>query len=123
MQPELDRFDVSLIALSKDSLKETAIHKERDQLNLTLLSDPELKVIRQYGVEHHKSLGFVTAKLKIAGIPLSFTPSFKAMAIPTSILIDENGIIQWIDQSDDYRIRSNGDHVLSAVKSTFGKAS
>ncbi len=119
MQSDLEKYSVRVIALSKDTVAESAIHKERDHLNLAVLSDSKLKVIRQYGVEHHKSLGFTTTKFKIAGIPLALTPSFNAMAIPTSLLIDENGIIQWIDQTDDYRIRSNGDRVLNAVKSAF----
>ena len=38
---------------------------------------------------------------------------------PDTALIHENGVIQWIDQADDYRIRSNGDRVLQAVKSAF----
>ena len=29
----------------------------------------------------------------IGTIPLAFTPSFKTMAIPTSLLIDEAGVI------------------------------
>ncbi len=109
-----------MVALSKDSVEEAAIHKKRDSLTITLLSDSKLEVIRQYGVEHHKALNFTTTKFKIGGIPLALTPSFKTMAIPTSLLIDENGVILWIDQTDDYRIRNNNDHVINAVKSIFG---
>lgn len=107
-------------ALSKDTVEETVIHKSRDGLTLTLLSDPKLEVIRQYGVEHHKALNFTTGKFMLFGIPLALTPSFKTMAIPTSMLIDEDGIIQWIDQSEDYRVRSNDDLVRGAVESAFG---
>jgi len=32
---------------------------------------------------------------------------FKRMSIPTSILIDENGKILWIDQSEGYRLRAS----------------
>ena len=101
-------------------MEEAAIHKNRDNLNLKLLSDAQLAVIRQYGVEHHKAIGFTTGTVMLGGIPLALTPSFKTMAIPTSLLIDENGVIQWIDQADDYRIRSNGERVLQAVQSAFG---
>jgi len=123
MQSDLEKYGVSVIALSKDSVEEAATHKKRDRLKIKLLSDSNLKVIRQYGVEHHKAFGFNTTKFIIGGLPLALTPSFKTMAIPTSILIDENGIIQWIDQSDDYRIRSNGDHVLNAVRNVFHNSS
>ncbi len=119
MQTDLGKYDISVVALSKDSVEEAAIHKERDQLSLKLLSDSKLEVIRQYGVEHHKALNFTTGKFMIGSIPLALTPSFKTMAIPTSLLVDENGIIRWIDQADDYRIRSNGDRVFEAVKSVF----
>ena len=120
MQSDLDRYGVSLIALSKDTVEEAATHKTRDQLSLTLLSDPDLEVIRQYGVEHHKALGFTTGTFTLFGIPLALTPSFKTMAIPTSLLVDENGVIRWIDQAEDYRLRSSNDRVFRAVKDAFG---
>lgn len=120
MQEELSQFGLSVIILSKDTVEEAAIHKERDGLSLQLLSDAKLKVIRQYGVEHHKAFGFDTGTFTVFGIPVGFRPSFKAMAIPTTLLIDENGIVRWIDQADDYRLRSNNDRVMSAVKEVFG---
>jgi hypothetical protein len=42
------------------------------------------------------------------------------MAIPTSLLVDEQGIIRWIDQSEDYRLRSSEQRVMDAVRSAFG---
>ena len=67
MQPNLDTLDVGIVALSKDSVEEAAIHKTRDRLSLTLLADPNLEVIRQYGVEHHKGFGFTTGKITVGG--------------------------------------------------------
>jgi peroxiredoxin len=122
MQPDLDKYNVNVIALSKDTMDEAAIHKERDQLKMILLSDEKLEVIKQYGVEHHKAFGFNTGRFKIFSIPLALTPSFKAMAIPTSLIIDEKGVIKWIDQTDDYRLRSSEERVFEAVKNTFQPA-
>ena len=42
------------------------------------------------------------------------------MAIPTSLLIDERGVIRWIDQADDYRLRSGEQRVLEAIDGVFG---
>ena len=120
MQAELDAYGVEMIALSKDTVAEAAIHKERDGISMTLLSDENLDVIRQYGVEHHKAFGFTTDTFSFFGIPMSTQPSFKTMAIPTTFIIDEAGIIRWIDQTDDYRIRSDNKRVLDAVQSVFG---
>ena len=120
MQSILDEHGVDLIALSKDTVEEAATHKTRDGLSMTLLADPKLDVIRQYGVEHHKALGFKTGTFSLFTVPLALTPSFKTMAIPTSLLVDENGVILWIDQADDYRLRSSNERVLRAVKEAFG---
>ncbi len=121
MQPELEKQGIRVIALSKDTVEEAATHKKRDGLTLTLLSDCELEIIRQYGVEHHKALNFKTGAFTIAGIPVGLSaPSFKTMAIPTSMLIDEKGVIQWIDQSDDYRVRGDDARIRDAVQNVFG---
>ena len=120
-QDELSQYDISVVALSKDTPEEATIHKDRDDLTITLLSDAKLNVIRQYGVEHHKAFGFQTDSFKLFGIPFDYRPSFKAMAIPTTLLIDEEGIIRWIDQADDYRLRSNNERVMAAVRSIFSE--
>ena len=120
MKEELTEFDVEVIALSKENVEVAATHKQRDGLAITLLTDSTLKVIRQYGVEHHKALEVSVGKFSLFGIQLAMIPSIKTMAIPTSLLIDEKGIVRWIDQADDYRLRSHNDRVLQAVKSSFG---
>ena len=120
MNSDLEKYGVILYALSKDTPAEASLHKSRDGLNIELLSDPSLNVIRIYGVEHHKALGMAAnPKRNYGGIPLSMSPvKFEAMAIPTTILIDENGTIRWIDQADDYRIRSSTERVMRAVMET-----
>lgn len=121
MKSELDKCNVQVVALSGDAVEEAHSHKERDNLNFTILSDPELTVVKQYGVEHHKALGGDTKDVafSIGGIPIATKFKFKAMSIPTSLLVDENGVIQWIDQSEDYRLRASKGAVLGAVKSAF----
>lgn len=119
MQEELAKFGVTVVALSKDSVAHAAQHKIRDELTFTVLSDEKLTVIKQFGVEHHKAIEFSTMKFSILGVPLALVPSFKKMAIPTTLLLDEQGVIQWIDQTDDYRIRGDAARVLAAVSSAF----
>lgn len=119
MKADLAAHGVRVIALSKDSVADAARHKRRDDIDLELLSDPQLEVIRQFGVEHHKALEFSTIRFSLFDIPLAVFPSFKTMAIPTSLLIDEDGVIRWIDQTDDYRLRSSEERVLAAVTEAF----
>ncbi len=119
MRPELANYRVSVVALSKDTVEDAAHQKSRDKLSFPLLADPGLDVIKQYGLEHHKALEFSTGSFTLFGIPLALVPSIKKMAIPTSLLIDEEGVIRWIDQAEDYRLRSSEERVMEAVKRTF----
>jgi peroxiredoxin len=107
------------VALSKDTVAQAAEHQRRDGLTMLLLADPTLQVIRQFGVEHHKALEFSAIKVNLFGLHVALLPSVKVMAIPTTLLVDEHGIIRWIDQTDDYRLRSHPEHVLAAVDTAF----
>ena len=70
------------------------------------------------------ALGFATGRFTIGGIPLGLAPpSFKTMAIPTTLLVDENGRIVWIDQADDYRLRSDNGRVMGAIEAAFSEPS
>lgn len=120
MRADLEGFGVSVVALSKDSVEDARHQKSRDGLSLTLLADPKLEVIRRYGVEHHKAVEFSTGNFVLFGIPLALVPSFETMAIPTTLLVDEHGVIVWIDQTDDYRMRSSEARVLGAIADAFG---
>jgi len=111
---------VEIIALSKDTPQDAALHRERDGLSLQLLADPNLDVIRDYGLEHHKAVEFSTGRFTLLGIPLALVPSLKTMAVPTTLLIDEQGVIRWIDQTDDYRLRSAESRILAEIRRTFG---
>jgi peroxiredoxin len=121
MQPELDAYGISILALSGDTAAQAKVHIERDNLNFTLLADPELAVVKQYGVEHHKAVGWESNNMTtIFGVSMSLGMfKYRSMPIPTSILIDETGIIQWIDQSEDYRIRASHENLMVAIKHSF----
>jgi len=98
-----------MIAISPDSVAEAAGMKRKSGLSMPLLSDESLAVTDRYGVRHEKA----------------FTPNkgfVRPLAIPTTILIDEHWVVRWIDQSDDYRVRSDAPRVLGAVREALGAA-
>lgn len=123
MKDEFSRRGIRLIALSKDTVEQAAHHKVRDQLSFTLLADPGLTVIRQYGLEHHKAIEFSKGGFTVGGMPLALVPQFQTMAIPTTLLIDETATVVWVDQADDYRLRSSEVRVLAAADQVFGPPS
>jgi peroxiredoxin len=131
-QAELKQFDAmredlsahgveEVIALSKDTPEAAQRHRARDGLNMQLLCDPELRVIRQYGVEHKKALEISAGpRIALFGLAVGTRPAFRHMAAPTTLLVDEHGVIRWIDQTDDYKVRSSSERVLGAVEAAFG---
>jgi hypothetical protein len=71
--------------------------------------------------QHHKAVEFSTGRFTIFGIPLALVPSLETMAIPTTLIVDEEGIIRWIDQSEDYRLRSDEERVLAEARALFAR--
>lgn len=98
------------------------MHTDEQLGAITLLADPELEVIGRFGLRHHRTLRFSSPVLRLFGLPLGLPVGFEAMAIPTTLLVDEHGIVRWIDQADDYRIRSDAERVTSAIAEVFGDA-
>ena len=114
----LSQDGIEVLALSSDTEAKAAFHRRRDGLSFELLSDPKLQVIEQYGLRHEKGLPFTT--FSVLGIPLGWPVGVKPMAIPTTLLIDEQGVVRWIDQADDYRIRGDEKRIRDAIEGVWG---
>lgn len=121
MRSELEQRGIELVALSKDSVADAARHKRRDGLGFTLLADPDLEVIRAYGLLHHRAVEFSTMPFSLFGIPLALYTGRRTMAIPTTLLVDELGIVRWIDQADDYRLRGDAERIRLAIDAAFAE--
>jgi len=115
----LDSYGIELVAISANSPDQASRQRERDRLSLTLLSDRDRTAIRSYGlaITHMRYVTWFHDVLPV-GIPTGFS----AIAIPTSILVDERGVIQWIDSATDYRIRSDRDRIELELLAAFGPA-
>ena len=44
------------------------------------------------------------------------------LPIPTTILVDADGIVRWIDQATDYMRRSDPERVLAAIRAALDAA-
>ena len=68
---------------------------------MTLLADPENRVIRQYNLQNR-----------------NFTPRrgpFRELVIPTTLLIDDRGIVRWLDQASDFRMRRSAHEIMTRI--------
>lgn len=69
------------------------------------LSDPQLKTAKLFDVVN-RGKNITPPSVKAPGMP-----------IPTTILVDAQGIVRWIDQASDYQLRASKDRVFAAVRS------
>ena len=79
------------------------IRKQRGKhgCQATMLSDTELEITDRYGLRN----------------PTNLTPKgIKGMPVPTTYLVDAEGTVRWIDQAENYQVRSHPDRVLGAIR-------
>jgi len=105
MRPELDARGIALVAISADAPEQIRAGRAKHGAKATLLADPELAVTAQFGLVNRKGLA---------------PGGLRRLPVPTTLLIDADGIVRWIDQAADYAVRSHPDRVLAAIRHTRG---
>ena len=75
-------------------------------LTATMLADPKLEVIEQFGFRN-KNINNVK------------TPGRPGLPVPTTLLVDADGKVVWRDQSDNYTRRSDPAFVGAALAEHF----
>jgi len=94
---------------------------QQDDLTFDLLSDPDLTIIKRFGLLHEGAIEFNTWFL-LGHFPMGYPTGFKQMAIPTMFILDEGGVVGWIDQADDYRLCGDRARTGEALTEVFGPA-
>ena len=73
-------------------------------LQAVMISDPELVVTDAFGL---RNMGIHSAPPR---------DDAEALPIPTSLLVDADGKVLWIDMSENYQRRSKPEVVLAALR-------
>ena len=92
------KHGVKIYAVSIDSPEANRALRERVGAGYTFLSDPDANVLGQLNIRHHPP-----------------NPSGKDIAIPTQILVDKAGIVRWVYQPSNYRIRARPETILAVL--------
>jgi len=100
---------VRMIAISNDTIDEVAKGKIKMSPHITFLADPDLRVTEQYNLRHEKAI-----------TPTPGRGIVRPLAIPTTFFVGADGIVKWIDQTDNYQVRSDADRVLAAIRMALG---
>lgn len=72
---------------------------------MPFLSDPKAEVIRRYDLLHPKG-----------------GEDGQDIARPAEFFIDSNGIVQWVNLTDDIRVRARPEVTLKAIDGLIGAA-
>ena len=92
------------MAISTDTPEQIRAGKEKHGMIGPQLSDPELVVTDQLNLRN----------------PVNISPKgLGGLPIPTTFLVDAEGKVRWIDQTDDYMLRSEPDRVLAAIEASI----
>lgn len=101
-QHRLSDFDargIRVVGISVDPPDVNQRHSQKLGYTFPLLADPKAKVIRRYDVLHPG-----------AG------PKGADIARPAEFLLDSDGIVRWINLTDNIAVRARPEQVLEASK-------
>ena len=96
-----------MVTVSTDTPEQIKAKRHKHGLQAIMLSDRQVELIDELGIRNQ---GFHS------GIP----GEARALPIPTTVLIDTNGIVRWIDQQANYQQRSDPTMVKAALKEHLG---
>ena len=106
MRPELDAHGIRIVTVCADTAEQIRQGRRKHGLRAVMLPDPDLAITDRYNLRNPKNFAPKPGLI----IPLP---------IPTTILVDADGIVRWIDQATDYMHRSEPERVLAAIRATL----
>ena len=105
LRPELDALGIQVVTVSTDTPKALRAGHPKHGLGAVMLSDPELAVIDRFGLRNQR---------------IQSGPPGRPQPVPTTLLVDADGVVRWMDQSENYQRRSDPDVVRAAIRAHLG---
>ncbi len=96
---------MKVVAVCTDTPEQITQGRGKHGLEGTFLSDPDLAVTELFGLRN----------LNTAVRP----PGVNGLPVPTTLMLDAEGVVRWKDQSADYMQRSDPDTVRAALDEHF----
>ena len=114
--PELTHRGVGLIAVSPQKPDGSLSMQEKNELTFTVLSDPGNQIAKAIGIVSAPSAEGRAAQLQL-GLDLTEVNADGTIEIPmpTTIIVDADRKVRWIDVHPDYSTRSEPDEILAAL--------
>jgi peroxiredoxin len=90
---------VELFAVSVDPPATSRRLRDRLNARFTFLADPEGVLLDGLGIRHRGG--------RNDGVDIAY---------PTAVLVDADGVVRWIFQSDTYRERARAEEIFAAIE-------
>jgi peroxiredoxin len=97
--PDLESRGIQVVAISVDPPEINRRQRQKLGYTYAFLSDPGVEVIRRYDLLHRG-----------AG------PKGMDIARPAEFLIDSNGIVRWVNLTENIAVRARPEQVLEAIE-------
>jgi peroxiredoxin len=114
--PELARRGVGLVAVSPQAPDGSLSVQEKNDLTFTVLSDPGNQLTKAAGILTAPSTQVRAAQLQL-GLDLTEVNADGTIEIPmpTTIIVDADHVVRWVDVHPDYSTRSEPDQILAVL--------
>jgi peroxiredoxin len=114
--PELSRRGIELIAISPQKPDGSLSMRETNELTYTVLSDPGNQISAKLGILTAPSDAATKAQTTMGlAVAEHNADGTKTIPMPTVIVVDADGVIQWIDVHPNYTTRTEAQDILAAV--------
>jgi peroxiredoxin len=116
--PELARRGVALVAVSPQAPDGSLSTQEKNELTFSVLSDPANQVAKTVGILTAPSPEVRAAQLEL-GLDLTAVNAdgTTGLPMPTTIIVDADHAVRWIDIHPNYATRSEPNQILAALDS------
>jgi peroxiredoxin len=114
--PELDSRGVRLVAISPQAPDGSLSMQEKNALSFTVLSDPGNQIAKAIGIVTGPSDDARAAQLQL-GLDLSEVNAdgTTSLPMPTTLVVDGDHVVRWVDVHLDYTTRSEPKEILAAL--------
>jgi len=117
--PTLRDLGVPLVAISPQIPSRLSEIQQRHALDFTIATDRDNHLARQFGITFEAN----SATQQAATIPLGEVTGTGTweLPFPTALVVDEKGVVAWMDVTPDWMKRTEADALIDAVRSIIVK--
>jgi peroxiredoxin len=102
LRSEFDEREVQVVTVSAESPEDIQDRYRNHRLQAIMIADSDLAVVDAFGL---RNLAIHSGPRNVDGLP-----------VPTSLLVDGEGRVLWVDQAENYQRRNGPEVVLAALE-------